>query len=294
MGLLDSLFGGSNEQPTQTTTQILSPQQKQILNWAMPGIRSFAKAGPPKRYPGETVAGFTGPQTQGQQMALGAASGPQTSLAGSATDANQFLLSDIWNPSTNPYLQDAIDAAVRPITQNYQQVVRPAIRDNFAQAGQVFGGSRRNIAEGNAADAYMRDVGDTASKLVQDQYANNLGAYVKALGLIPQTQGAAVTPAITTSGVGDVQQALDQARLSERVSNWNYDQLAPFLQSKELLSLLAGIPGGSVQTTANLPSGGSTGSSILGGAATGASLGSVIPGIGTGLGAGIGALLSFL
>ena len=294
MGLFDMLTGGTKD-PTVTTTAQLSPEQQKILNWAMPGIQSFATGGPPQLYPGETVAGFTSPQTQGQQMALGAASGPQTDLANSASAANQFLLSDIWNPSTNPYLQSSIDAAVRPITEQYQQVVRPALRDQFTGAGQVFGGSRRNIAEGQAANAYMRNVGDTASNLVQSQYSNNLSAMLKALGLTPTTQGAAVTPAVTTSGVGDVQQALDQARLNEQVGNWNYNQLAPFLQSKELLSLLSGIPGGSTVSTGSTPGGsGISGSGILGGAAAGASLGSIVPGIGTGLGAGIGALLSFL
>ena len=286
-----------SSQPTQTATtqSVLAPEQKQILDLAMPGISSFA-ASVPKRYQGSTVAGFTPEQLQGQQMALDAAGGGQSSLATSATDANNFLLTDIWNPSSNPGLQGAINAAVRPITENYQQVVRPALRDEFTGAGQQFGGSRRALAEGQAANAYMRNVGDTSSKIAQDQYSNNLAAYVRGLGLVPTTQQAAVAPAITTSGVGDVKQAMAQALLGEQVGNWNYDQLAPFLQSKELISLLTGIPGGSTTTTAQANTPGQNKlSSALGGAASGAALGSAIfPGVGTAVGAGIGGLMGFL
>jgi hypothetical protein len=191
-------------------------------------------------------------------------------------------------------LQGAIDAAVRPITDKYQQVVRPALRDEFTGAGQVFGGSRRNIAEGNAANAYMRDVGDTSSQLVQSQYANNLNAMLRALGLTSATQGAAVAPGLTTSGVGDVRQNLAQLLLNQDVGNYNFEQMAPFLQAKDLMSILQGIPGGTTTSTANLP-GKNKLTGALGGAATGASLGSAIfPGVGTGIGAGIGALLGFL
>lgn len=284
-------------QPTQTTNtqQQLSPEQQQILQLAMPGIKSFA-ATVPQRYQGTQIAGFDPSQTAGQEMALGAA-GAQGTIAKNAADTSNFYTSgDVWNPSTNPNLARAVDAAIRPITENYQQVVRPAIRDEFQGAGQVFGGSRRGIAEGNAADAYLRNVGDTGAKLVQNEYDTNINAQLRALGMAPQTQAVQTAPAVTTSGVGDVRQNLSQLMLNQDVGNFNYDQLAPFLQSQDLVSLLKGIPGGGTTSTSvgnlNPPN---PYTSALGGAAAGASLGSALmPGIGTGAGAGIGALLSFL
>lgn len=183
-------------------------------------------------------------------MVLGAAGGQQN-LAQNAADTNNFLMTDIWNPASNPYLSQAVDAAVRPITENYEQVVKPGIADEFIGAGQQFGGSRRGVAEGVAAGKYLNSVGDTASKLVQDQYAANLGATEKALALAPTTTQNLTTPGLTTSGVGDVRQRMAQALLGEEASNFNYDENAGFLQSKELLALLAGLPGGS--TTASAP-----------------------------------------
>jgi hypothetical protein len=96
---------------------------------------------------------------------------------------------------------------------------------------------------------------------------------------------------ITTSNVGDVRQGMSQALLNQDVSNFNYDQLAPFLQSKEIMSLLTGLPGGSTTSTASGPQKNPL-TGALGGAAAGASLGSMFGPVGAGVGAG-GALLSF-
>lgn len=285
-------MSGGGDQPKQETTQVLSPEQRQLMDLAIPGVTKFA-ATVPQRYQGSQVADFTGPQVQGQQMALGAA-GSQGTLAGNAADATNFYTSgNIWDPAANPNLQGAISATTRPITQNLTENQLPAIRSEAVQTGN-FGSSRQGIAEGLASRGASQAIGDTASKLVQGQYDTNVNAQLKALGLTPTVQGAQTTPATTVSGVGDVQQAMNQARLSEQVGNFNYDQYAPFLQSKEIMSLLSGLPGGTVTSTGNVPQQ-NTAMQALGGAAAGASLGTAImPGIGTGVGAAGGALLPFL
>lgn len=284
--------GGSGQQPTQTTKYELSPEQRQLMDIAMPGVRSFA-ASVPQRYQGSQVAGFTPEQQQGQSMALGAAPA-QAELAANAARTSNFLMGgDIWKPENNPALQGAIGAATRPITQALTEQQLPALRGEAVTTGN-FGSSRQGIAEGLASGRASQAIGDTASKLVNQQYETNINAQLKAMGLLPTVQGAQVAPAVTTSGVGDVRQAMDQAQLNQLVNQFNYDQYAPFLQSKEIMSLLQGLPGGSTVSTGNVPQA-NTAMQALGGAATGAALGSAImPGIGTGVGAAGGALLPFL
>jgi hypothetical protein len=284
--------GGSPSQPTQTTKYELSPEQRQLMDLAMPGVRDFA-ASTPQRYKGTQVAGFTPEQTQGQDMALASAA-PQAELAANAAKANNFYTSgSVWDPASNPNLQGAIDASVRPITQQLTESQLPAIRGEAVTTGN-FGGSRQGIAEGLASRGASQAIGDTASKLVQNQYQTNVDAQLKAMGLLPTVQGAQTAAATTTSGVGDVRQAMDQARINENVNAYNYDQMAPFLQSKEIMSLLQGLPGGSTTSTGNNPTTNPLMSS-LGGAAAGASLGTALmPGIGTGIGALGGAVLPFL
>ena len=86
-------MGGSSNQPppTQTTTFQMSPEQRSIYNLALPGIQSYA-ATVPQRYQGEQVAGFTDPQTQGQQAILAAA--PTIGQQGTqAAGTNSYWLS---------------------------------------------------------------------------------------------------------------------------------------------------------------------------------------------------------
>lgn len=279
--------------PVQRTTTELAPEQRELLNLAMPGVREFAAGPPPARYPGSTVAGFDPSQTAGQEMALRAA-GAQGGLANDAAARESFLLSDaIWKPSNNPALAGAVDAATRPITNAYERKILPGIRGEAVTTGN-FGGSRQGVAEGLAAGETSQAIGDTSAKLVNAAYDTNMNAQLKALGLLPTVQTAQTAPAVTTSGVGDVRQALNQAQLNADITGYNYDQMAPFLKSKEIMSLLLGIPGGSTVSTGNSPKS-NPWTSALGGAASGAALGSAImPGIGTGIGAAGGALLPFL
>lgn len=286
------MSGGSSQPPTQTTTQVMSPQQQELMGLALPGVRQFA-ANVPQRYQGSTVAGFDPSQAQGQEQALGAAGSVGTLANQGASTTGNLLSQDPFSPTTNPALRGAIDAAVRPVYQNLTDTALPAIRSSSAQTGN-FGGSRQGIAEGLAMRGAGQTAADTASKITEDVYKTNVDAQLKALGLLPQTQQAQLAEATTTSGVGDVRQQMAQRLLDQQVGNFNYDQYAPFLQSKEIMSLLTGLPGGSTVTTGSVPQQNKA-MSALGGAAAGATLGSAImPGIGTGIGAAGGALLPFL
>jgi len=284
-------FGGSQQPQTQTTTQELSPEQRELMNLALPGVKKFA-ASTPQRYQGSQVAGFDPAQTAGQEGALGSA-GVQTSLArGGAGTSDYWMSPNALDITKNPGLQGNIDAATRPITQALTEQALPAIRDSAERSGN-FGSSRQGIAEGLGSGRASQAIGDATSGIVSKAYDTNVNAQLKALGLLPQTAGIQTAGDITTSNVGDVRQSMAQSLINQDVNNFNYDQLAPFLQSKEIMSLLTGLPGGSTTTTASVPQKNPL-TSALGGAAAGASLGSMFGPIGTGIGAGGGALLSFL
>jgi hypothetical protein len=284
---------GSPDQPEQVTKPILSQQQQEVLNLAMPGLRSFA-ATVPQRYQGEQVAGFNPTQLTAQQMLTSGAAPAQGDLARSGHTVSDFYTGgNIWDPNVNPNLRGAIDAAVRPITESYEQSVMPTIRTGAQGAGQ-FGGSRQGVAEGVASTGYLRNVGDTASKIAQNEYETNVNAQLRALGLLPQTIEAQTAEGRTTGAVGDVQQAQEQARINEQVANFNFDQYAPFLQSQELLSLYGALPQGGVTSTANVPQTNPF-MQALGGAGTGAAIGGAVGGpVGAGVGAVGGATLPFI
>ena len=282
------MSGGQQQQaPTQTVTNVPSPQQTELMNLALPGVRQFA-AQTPQRYPGSQISPFDPSQVAGQEMALGAAPAQQD-LATSGADVTNARLGQ------DPQLMrdQAIAAVTRPIYQNLQEKALPSIRSDAIASGG-YGGSRQGIAEGQAIRDTGVAAGDAAAKLSANIYDTDVKAQLQALGLLPQTQQAQLAPATTTSGVGDVRQNMAQQQLGQDVSNFNFDQYAPFLQSQEILSLLQGLPGGSTVATGSVPQQNKLTQSI-GGAATGAALGSAIaPGAGTLLGGGAGALLPFL
>jgi hypothetical protein len=288
------MTGGTPPPQTQTTTQELSPEQRQLMQLAMPGVTQFA-ASTPQRYSatqGSTIAGFDPSQVAGQEGALQSA-GTQEALArsGAGTTAG-WLDPNALDITQQPGLQGNIEAATRPITQALTEQALPAIRDSAERSGN-FGSSRQGIAEGLASGRASQAIGDATSGLVSKAYQTNVDAQLKALGLLPSTIGTQVEGDLTTSNVGDVRQALSQAQLGEKVGDFNYDQLAPFLQSKEIMSLLTGLPGGSSTTVASGPQTNPL-TSALGGAASGAALGSMFGPVGTATGAGIGGLLPFI
>lgn len=279
--------GSQQQAPTQTTTYQPSPQQTELMNLALPGVRQFA-AQTPERYPGSQISPFDPSQVAGQEAALGAAPAQQQLSTSGTNLTNQLLQQD-----PNAMRKEAIDAAVRPLYQNLQEKALPAIRQEAVSTGG-YGGSRQGIAEGQAIRDTGVAAGDTAAKLSANIYETDVNNQLKALGLLPQTQQATLSPATTVSGVGDVRQAADQAALNEQVQNFNFDQYAPFLQSKEILSLLQGLPGGSTTAVGSVPQQNPV-TQAIGGAAAGATLGSAVaPGVGTLAGGGIGALLPFL
>lgn len=293
----------SSQQPAQTSTQVvLAPEQRQLLAMAMPYLQGFANQPLSQPNAAQTVAPFNQNQIAGQNQAL-ASTMAMNDLLQSAGMGNQFLTSGAaLDPRTNPGLQGTIDAATRPIMQNLTNTVLPGIRGQAAFGPQGtpsanYGGSRQGIAEGIAGRGALDATGDAASKIAFQGYGQGLDAMVKGLGLAPGLASSMTLPALTTSGVGDVQQNLAQRQLTADTSAAMFPQWADYIKGTALLGGVNAIPtAGAVSTgpQPNQPGFGSALTGAAGGALTGASLGSVVPGIGTGVGAAGGAVLGGL
>lgn len=97
-----------------------------------------------------------------------------------AQNALNFNL-DPNNAGNNPYLQRAMQSAIRPLTQNYQENVLSGVTDQAVQAGQS-GSSRQGIAEGIAARGYMDQVGDITSQMAYQDYGAGMDRMSNAIG----------------------------------------------------------------------------------------------------------------
>jgi len=283
---------GNPEPTTQTTTHELSPEQRQLMQLAMPGVTQFAASVPQRYQGGSTIAGFDPSQVAAQEGMLGTA-GVQTGLAreGAGTTTN-WLGANALDVTNNPAVQGAISSATRPIQEQLLRQGLPAIRSGAESTGN-YGSTRQGVAEGLAYGEAAKAMGDVGSKIALGAYNTNVDAQLKALGLLPQTTGVQTAGNLTTGQVGDVRQAMSQQKLDELVGNFNYDQYAPYLQSKDIMSLLTGLPGGSSTTVASGPQKSPLTSSV-GGALSGAAAGSTFGPAGTAIGGGLGAILPWL
>jgi len=244
---------GGPKNVTQTTQQVLSPEQRELLNLGMTSAKGAMESQPP--VPG--TLGFTPAQAAAQESTLAKTGegGAVSNLANKLGGAQSFLTGDVMKMESNPYLQSAIDAALRPITENFQQSVIPSIRSGAVQAGPTaLGGSRTQLALGKASGDYMRQVGDTASSMANTAYGQNLEALVKGTALAPQTMQSMLFPEAAMEAVGAQQrqlateQAYDPMRQNEL--DWS--------RALQLLGASGSTPGGGTTSTVNPATGSGT------------------------------------
>lgn len=140
-------------------------------------------------------------QLMGQQSGLDyATSGGLSNLVNQSQNALSMTLS----PQQNPYLGQAIQAATRPITQNYQENVLGGITDGAVQAGQT-GGTRQGVAEGIAARDYMNKIGDVSSQMSYAGYNDNMNRLLQGLGQSSNIANLGMLPGTLQYGIGSQQ-----------------------------------------------------------------------------------------
>lgn len=114
------------------------------------------------------------------------------------------------DPANNPFFQQAVQSAIRPVTEQFREQVLPGIGHGAQSAGQ-FGSSRQGIAEGIASRGYMDTVGDITANMGNAAYAQGLGALsnagslgsnLAALGINAQGQAGQLGGSLAGMGLG--------------------------------------------------------------------------------------------
>jgi len=128
----------------------------------------------------------------------------------------QKALGMALDPSqSNPYLQQAMQRAVNPLTQAYQENVLSGITDQAAQAGQM-GSSRQGIAEGIAAREYMKQVGDVTGQMAYQDYGAGRERMGQAIGQAGAVANLGMMPSTIMKDVGQ-QDWQDLARYQQMI-----------------------------------------------------------------------------
>jgi hypothetical protein len=180
----------------------------------------------------------------------------------------------------SPYRDLMIQAATRPLMQQFEQTTLPGIQSAFSRAGR-YGSGAQAQAIGQATEATGRAIGDVASQLAAADYARErslqqqaLGQQIAASQVAPQIYSQQFLPSQQLAQIGAAREAISAQPLQEAMTRYQFAQQLPYQQLQTFLSGVYGTPMASSQYASVPQARTNTTAQILGGAAT---LGALIP-----------------
>lgn len=281
----------SAQNTQQKTTNEPWSGVKPFLKSGYGDAQSLYKQGAPGYYPGTLIA----PQSDNTQAALGslAQRGANGSdLTRAAQGQLQDTLGGTYLNGETPGFQGALNAATRPIIDNYTKTIMPGIDSNFSAAGR-YGSGAHGLAEGDAATGLSHALGDTTSRMVYQNYGDERNRQIQGMLFAPELANQDYKDIAAQGQAGAAQDAFKQSQIDAELQKYNYDSNKDFNWLQQYLGMLNGAQGGSTTTT-QPKSAPNPFTGAIGGAGVGAQIGSIIPGLGTGIGALAGGGLGLL
>lgn len=299
---------------TTTTTSQIDPALLPFLTTGLERAQSLFLTGQqPSFFPGQTYVSPTAATTESiaQQEALARQQSPvlqqaQNAYMQSATGLGQTAGGSFLGE--NPYQQQMMQAATRPLQQSFSNQVLPGIASLYSKSGRLGSGAMEQ-ALGTATEGYGRALGDITANIAGTQYQAERQLQQQAqMGLAnvaqaaPSIYGQQYLPAQQLAQVGAQQEAIASQPLQEQMTRYAYEQRLPYEQLSGYLSSVYGSPLGSYGSQVQqLPqSTNRTTGALAGGLAGGLggyALGQAFPSIGgtTGAlgGAALGGLLGY-
>ncbi len=296
---------------TTTSTSSIDPALLPYLTQGLQRAQSLFLTGQqPEFFPGQTYvspsAATTEAIAQQEQLAR-----QQSPVLQQAQQAYQASLGQVGQTAAggflnaNPYQQAMMEAATRPLTQQFSQAVLPGISSLYSRSGRLGSGAMER-ALGTATEAYGRSLGDITANIAGSQYQQERGLQQQAqlqqaalAQAAPSFYGQQFLPSQTLAQVGAQQEAIAAQPLQEQLARYQFGQQLPYQQLQGYLSSVYGTPLGSYGTqTTNAPTYQNRGAGVLGGGIAGGlggyALGQAFPQIGGTYGALGGATLGGL
>jgi hypothetical protein len=153
----------------------------------------------------------------------------------------------------SPMQQRAIEAATRPITQQFESQILPGISSGFSRAGR-YGSGAMQRAQAAATEAYGRALGDVGTNIAYQDYIRERGLQQQAqlaqsalAQAAPSFFQSSFLPAQALSQVGAAREAIAAQPLQEQIQRFQYGQQLPYQQLQGFLSSVYGTPMGSSQ-----------------------------------------------
>lgn len=274
---------GDDKQKVTQTNEPWSGVRPYLLSGYSQAQNLYNK-GAPAYYGGQTTAPMSG-YTKGalDSMAQRASYGSDLTRAaqGQLTDT----LSGQYLEQGNPYLQNAIGAATRPMINAFNDQVMPGLDSNFSSAGR-YGSGAHALASSDAGAQLQSQIGDVASQMAYNNYSDERQNQMRGMLFAPELAQQDYKDISMLGQAGQGYDQYNQNLINADISKWNYTQNKDWNFLNDYLGLLNGATGGSSTTVSPQQNTGvNPFTGALGGAATGFGIGG-FPGalIGGGLG----------
>jgi hypothetical protein len=242
-------FGGGSKQSGTTTTVVNKDPWAPAQDYLKTG---FGKAqefldNPIEYYPNSTVVPFSGQTEQSLQM------GEDRALAGSpglaAAQQNIQDTSEGNYLNSNPYMDQAIMAATRPMAERFADTIIPGIQSGFNNKGRL-GGGLQAYQQQVAGDTAMRNIGEVAGSMAYKGYGDERNRMMQGATLAPGLALADYGDIDRLGQIGQVREGLAGAQLQESIDRYTHEQTAPRDELARFMSTIGGGQQGSSGTTA--------------------------------------------
>lgn len=246
-------------QPGTNTMSRIDPALQPYLQLGLQRAQQLFLTGQgPQLFPGQM---YVSPSEQtlaalSQQEAL--ARGAQPTLQ-AAQEAYRASLGQLGQTAAGGFLQGspmqqrAIEAATRPITQQFESQVLPGIASGFSRAGR-YGSGAMQQAQSAATEAYGRALGDVGTNIAYQDYLRERGLQQQAqlaqsalAQAAPSFFQASFLPSQALGQVGAAREAIAAQPLQEQIQRFQYGQQLPYQQLQGYLSSIYGTPMGQSQ-----------------------------------------------
>ena len=184
----------------------------------------------------------------------------------------------------NPFQQQMIQAATRPIMQQFEEQTLPGIASGFSGAGR-YGSGAMERALGRATESTARAIGDVSTNIAFQDYGAERGrqqqailGQITAAGQAPQIYGQQFLPSQQLAQIGAAREAIAGLPLQEQMQRFQFAQQAPRESLSAFLSSVYGTPMARSQYAPTPEAQTNRAASALGLGALGAGIGSMIGG----------------
>ena len=230
---------GSEPSGTQTVVNNTAPWggQEPYLTKGFARAESDILDKPAEYYPNSKVVPFSDQTTQalGMQENRALSGSP---VMGAANQMAQDTLSGSYLNS-NPNFNAAVNAATRPMVENFKTNVMPAIQGGFAGHGR-YGSGLMGQQMQQAGEGLTRQIGDVAGSMAHQNYGAERQRMMQAGTLAPTYAANDYTDISNLGQVGQAREAQAGANLQDDISRFYQQQQAPKDALARYMALVSG------------------------------------------------------